>query len=50
MSGNGGRKCSGMMLTVSVTTVASICGEKKGVCRHVSTSTLKSAMELRKIV
>jgi len=39
MSHNGGRKCSGMTVTVSGT---------KGAYRQVSTPTLKSVMEQRK--
>jgi len=45
MSGNGGGKCSGVMITVSGMAVTNVRGGTKGACRHVSTPTLKSVME-----
>jgi len=43
MRGNVGGKCSG-------TVAMSLHSGTKGACRHVSTSMLKSVMELRKSV
>jgi len=43
MRGNGDGKCSG-------TVAMSLCGGTTDACRHVSTSTLKSVMELIKSI
>ena len=48
MTGNTGRKYSGVTLMVSGTLVMSLHDGTKGACRHVGTPTLKSVMELRK--
>jgi len=50
MSGNGDEKCSGATVKVFSTLAMNLCGGPKDVCRHVSTLTLKSVMELRKSV
>jgi len=50
MNGNGGGKCSGMTVTVFGLAVTSLHGGTKDVYRHVSTTMLKSIMELRKSV
>jgi hypothetical protein len=48
LNSNGGRKCSGVMVTASSTAATSLRGGTKGACKHVNTPTLKSVMELRK--
>jgi hypothetical protein len=48
--GNGGGKYFGGTLTVTGTTVTSLRGSIKGVCRHVSNPTLNSVIELKKSV
>jgi len=48
MSGNGGRKCSGVTVKAFGMVAMNPCGGTKGACRHVSTPMLKSAMKLRK--
>ena len=42
--------CSGVVVMVSGTVAMNPCGGMKGVCMHVTSSTLKSVMELRKSV
>ncbi|AES69046.1 hypothetical protein MTR_3g021030 [Medicago truncatula] len=42
-----GGKCFGVTLAVSGTVVTSLHSALKGACRHVSTPTLKSVIELK---
>jgi hypothetical protein len=48
MRDNGGGNCSGEVMAVSGTAATNLHGGAKGACKHVSTPTLKSAMNLRK--
>lgn len=50
MSGNTGGKFSSVMVTVFGTVAMSLHGRTKFACKHVSTQTLKSVIELRKSV
>jgi hypothetical protein len=48
LNSNGGRECSGVLVTVFGTAAMSLSSGTKGACRHVNIPTLKLVMELRK--
>lgn len=50
MSGNSGGKFSSVMVMVYGTVAMSLHGGTKCACKHVSTQTLKSVIELRNSV
>jgi len=50
LSGNDDKESSGVTVTTFGTVVTRLHGGTKGVYKHISTPTLKSVIELRKIV